>query len=68
MGVAFAVGGSQPRFGRNANTGGDIGAETRLEPSLGDLCITASERPDWVEWAWGTILNPHPWIPARGPE
>ena len=34
MGVAFAVGGSRPRFGRNSNTGGDIGAETRLVPAL----------------------------------
>ena len=49
MGVAFAVGGSRPRFGRNSNTGGDIGAETRLASALGDLCITVSERPDWVE-------------------
>ena len=34
MGVAFAVGRNQPRFDRNANTGGDIGAETRLVPAL----------------------------------
>ena len=34
MGVAFAVGGSQPYFDRNANTGGGIGAETRLVPAL----------------------------------
>ena len=34
MGVAFSVGGNQPRFDRNANTGGDIGAGTRLVPAL----------------------------------
>ena len=34
MGVAFAVGRNQPRFDRNANTGGDIGSGTRLVPAL----------------------------------
>ena len=34
VGVAFPIGGNQPRFDRNANTGGDIGAETRLVPAL----------------------------------
>ena len=34
MGVAFAVGGINFGFDRNANTGGDIGAGTRLVPAL----------------------------------
>ena len=34
MGMAFSVGGNQPRFDRNTNTGGDIGAGVRLVPAL----------------------------------
>ncbi len=34
MGVAFAVGVDEPCFYGDANTGGDIGAGTRLVPAL----------------------------------
>ena len=34
MGVVFAVGGNQPGFDRNSNTGGDIGGEARLVTAL----------------------------------
>ena len=34
MGVAFPIGGNQPRFDRNSNTGGDIGGEARLVTAL----------------------------------
>ena len=52
MGVAFPVGGFSFWFGRNANTGGDIGAGARLVPALGDR-LPREQDLRWNDGAWG---------------